>query len=117
MRFALAAALSLSLLAPGLALAADPPEAEAGLAAVKTHLRVGKVTFRKIKVTPAGDLCGTVASGADRDMEFTWTKATGVVWINEGPQEEQSLFNYGDPLVKRSNEREDYKVWKACQKG
>lgn len=117
MRLALAALLSMAVLAPGLALAADPPEAEAGLTQVRSHLRTAKVTFRKVKVSAAGDVCGTVAAGADRDLEFHWIKATGMVWINEGETEEQSLFNYGDPLVKRSNERSDYQAWKACQKG
>lgn len=117
MRLVSAVVLSLAILAPGLALAADPPEAEAGLAAVKSHMRTAKASFRKIKVTPAGDICGTVSAGADDDIEFTWTKSSGLIWVNEGASEENSLFNYGDSYVKRSNEREDYKVWKACQKG
>lgn len=118
MRLALVAVLSLAVLTPGLALAGDtPPEAEAGLTAVRGHLRTAKVTFRKIKVTAAGDICGTVAAGADSDLQFSWTKTTGVIWINEAETEENSLFNYGDPSVRRSTERADYQAWKACQKG
>lgn len=103
---------------PGLALAAESPEVEAALQQVRGHMRVEKgVNFRKLKLTPAGDLCGTVSRGGDRDTEFLFTKASGQIWVAEGEREEQSLFNYGDAAVKRSTERDDYKAWKACAKG
>ena len=40
-----------------------------------------------------------------------------MIWINEAAQEPQSEFGYGIPNLKRSTERADYKVWKACQTG
>lgn len=119
MRLVLAAALALALAAP--AFAADPvPEgAQPAVTAVTALMQNSKnARFRKLKVTPAGDVCGTVsASASSRDLEFTWTKVGGVVWLNESPQEAYSAFVYGAPGLKRSTERADYQAWKACQKG
>jgi len=118
MRLVLATALSLALAAP--AFAADvAPEAQAGVAAVTALAKAPKnARVRKVKVNAAGDVCGTVSTSADaRDMEFVWTKASGEVWINEAPQEPNSAFVYGAAQLRRSAERDDYKIWKACQKG
>lgn len=111
------AALALSLTVPAFALAAEPPpEAATGLEIAKAALRTQKVTFRKVKVGADGKVCGTVGAGADRDMEFMVDVEAQTLWVNEGPNEEASLFTY-DPKVKRSTERADYKLWKACQSG
>jgi opacity protein-like surface antigen len=119
MRILLAAALAAAIAAP--ALAADPltPEAQAGVDAVTATIKSAKnARFRKVKTTAAGDVCGTVSpSSSSRDIEFLWTKSTDVIWINEAAQEPQSEFGYGIPNLKRSTERADYKVWKACQTG
>jgi len=112
MRVAAAAALAFAILAPVPVLAAaDSPEATAGVEAVKGHMRVQKnVNFRRLKATPSGDVCGAVSAGADRDIEFLWTKATGVVWVAEDDVTANSLFNYGAPSVRRSTEREDLRA-------
>lgn len=119
MRILLAAALAAAIAAP--AFAADPvsPEAQAGVDAVTATIKSAKnARFRKLKTTAAGDVCGTVSpSSSSRDIEFLWTKASGEIWINEATQEPQSEFAYGVPNLKRSTERADYKVWKACQTG
>lgn len=119
MRLVTAALLSVALVAPGLAFAADvPPEAAPVLENVKTHMRVQRnINFRKIKVSAAGDVCGMVAVGSGRDMEFLVTKTNSQIWINEAESEPNSAFNYGDPNVRRSTERADFQTWKACQKG
>ena len=119
MRIALAAALVLAMATP--AFAADPvPEgAQPAVTTVTGMMQNSKnARFRKLKVTAAGDVCGTVsASASSRDMEFIWTKTSGTVWLNESPQEAYSAFVYGHPLLKRSTERTDFQAWKACQKG
>lgn len=118
MRIAIAAVLSVAILAPGMAIAADPPEAAAGLEVVKAHMRTQRnVNIRKVKVSAEGNVCGTYGTGADRDTEFLWNKSTGKIWIAEMETEQNSLFGYGDPMVIRSTERADYQTWKACQKG
>ncbi|HRD45842.1 MAG TPA: hypothetical protein PLF78_05090, partial [Caulobacter sp.] len=103
------------------ALAADPvPEgAQPGIDAVTALMRSAKTArFRKLKVMAGGDVCGVViASAAASDLQFTWTRSNGVVWINEAPTEERSDFVYGAPNLKRSTDRPDYQAWKACQKG
>ncbi len=120
MRILLAAALAAALVTP--ALAADPlsPEAQAGVDAVTATIKSAKnARFRKLKTTAAGDVCGTVSpsSSSPRDIEFLWSKASGEIWINEAADEPRSEFAYGVPNLKRSTERADYKVWKACQTG
>jgi hypothetical protein len=119
MRTLLVTALAAAIAGP--ALAADPltPEAQAGVNAVTATIKSAKnARFRKVKTTAAGDVCGTVSpSSSSRDIEFLWTKATGVVWINEAAQEPRSEFLYGVPNLNRSTERAEYKVWKACQTG
>ncbi|ATQ42607.1 hypothetical protein [Caulobacter mirabilis] len=119
MRTLLAAVLAAAVLAPGLAAAAaDSPETEAALEPVRAHMRAEKgVKFRKVKINAAGDVCGVYSQGGDRDIEFMLNKATGVIWVAEGPQEPRSAFNYGDPSVRRSDDRADYQAWKACSKG
>jgi len=119
MRLALAALLSAAVLTPGVALAADAPPAEAqpGIQAVTEHLRNPRSTrFRKVKVTPAGDVCGLLSTGED-ESEFMWFKANGLIWVNEGEGQSESMFGQGDPLVKRSAERTDFNTWRACAKG
>ena len=119
MRAVLALALALAIASPVLAAQAVPPEAQPAVDAVKGMLKSTKsASFRKFKVTPAGDVCGVVSpSAGSDDLEFTWTKVTGQVWINEAPDEAYSEFVWGNPNLKRSNDRPDYQVWKACQKG
>lgn len=119
MRLLAAVLLSAAIAAPGLAVAAEPPaEAAPVLEAVKTHMRVQRnINFRKIKVNAAGDVCGVVAVGSGRDMEFLVAKTSGEIWINEAESEPNSTFNYGDPGVRRSTERADFQAWKACNKG
>lgn len=119
MRFLLAAALAAAIATPAVA-AAPSPEAQAGVDAVTATIKSAKnARFRKLKTTAAGDVCGTVSpsSSSTRDIEFLWTKASGEIWINEAPDEPRSEFLYGIPNLKRSTERADYKVWKACQTG
>jgi hypothetical protein len=119
MRIILAAALAGAIATP--AFAADPvaPEAQPAIDGVTAVMQNSKnARFRKLKVSAAGDVCGTVsASAASRDLEFIWTKATGAIWLNESPQEAYSAFVYGAPHLKRSTERSDFQAWKACQKG
>lgn len=119
MRATIAFVLALAVTAPALAAEAVPPEAQPGVDAVKGLLKSTKsVSFRKIKVNAAGDVCALVSpSASSDDIAFIWTKATGQVWINESPQDGYSQFVWGNPLLKRSTERADYQAWKACQKG
>lgn len=119
MRLTLAAALAVAVVLPGVALAAEPPaEAAPALEAIKSRMRVQRnITFRKVKLNAAGDVCGTVAVGSGRDMEFLLAKSDSVLWINEAPTEPNSYFGYGLSNVRRSTERADYQAWKACQKG
>jgi hypothetical protein len=121
MRAGLALSLVLALAAASPALAGQPipPEAQGGIDAVKAMLKSDKsASFRKIKVSPAGDVCAMVSpSAGSDDIAFTWTKVTGEVWINESPQNGYSEFVWGNPSLKRSTERADYQAWKACQKG
>lgn len=118
MRATIAFVLALAVTAPALA-AEVPPEAQPGVDAVKSLLKSAKsASFRKIKVNAAGDVCAMVTpSAASDDIAFTWTKATGQVWINESPENGYSEFVWGSPMLKRSTERADYQAWKACQKG
>ena len=119
MRAVLAFALALAAATPVWAAEAVPPEAQPAADAVKGMLKSSKsVSFRKIKITPAGDVCALVSPSAGSDeREFSWTKLTGQVWINEAPDEAYSEFVWGNPNLKRSTERADYQAWKACQKG
>jgi hypothetical protein len=116
---ALSFVLALAAAAPALAAEAVPPEAQPAIDAVKGMLKSSKSAgFRKIKVTPAGDVCALVSpSAGSDDREFTWTKVTGEVWVNESPDDANSAFVWGNPSLKRSTERPDYQAWKACQKG
>jgi len=115
--FAFAAVLALST--PALAAEAIPPEAQPGIDAVKGMLKSAKsVSFRKIKVNAAGDVCALVTpTAASDDIAFVWTKATGNVWINESPDYGYSEFVWGNARLQRSTERPLYQAWKACQKG
>lgn len=119
MRAALAVCIALALAAPTLAAEAVPPGAEAAVAAVKGLAKSQKsVSVRKIKVSAAGDVCALVSPSAGADeLEFTWTKASGEVWLNEAPDEAYSEFGWGDARLRRSTTRTDYQAWKACQKG
>ena len=121
MRLAIALTLALALTTPTLAAAAEaiPPEAQAGVDAVKAVLKSAKSAgFRKIKINAAGDVCAMVSPSAGSEaIAFTWTKLTGEVWINESPENGYSEFVWGNPSLKRSTERADYQAWKACQKG
>lgn len=116
MRILLTAALALSLAGP--ALAAEPAAADTdpAVAAVTELARSAKnLRFRKLRLSPAGDVCGLVRTSAGaRDMEFVWTKASGEVWIMEAPAEPNTGFVYGPPHLRRSTERADYRAWKAC---
>lgn len=119
MRILLAAALAAAIAAP--AFAADPAAADTdpAVAAVKELARNAKnLRFRKLRLSPAGDVCGLVRTSAEaRDMEFVWTKATGEIWIMEAPTEPNTGFVYGAPHLRRSTERADYRAWKACGEG
>lgn len=119
MRLALAAVLAAAAVLPGAALAAQPPaEAAPALDAIKSRMRVERnISFRKVKINAAGDVCGTVSVGSGRDMEFLLAKSSGELWINEAPTEPNSYFGYGLSNVRRSTERADYQIWKSCQKG
>lgn len=119
MRASIAFVLALSLATPALAAEAVPPEAQAGIDAVKALLKSSKsVSFRKIKVNAAGDVCALVSpSAASDEIAFTWTKVGGQVWINESPQNAYSEFVWGNPALTRSTERSLFQAWKACQKG
>ncbi|MBP7704120.1 MAG: hypothetical protein KA105_02400 [Caulobacter sp.] len=115
MRIALAAVLALAITAP--AFAADVPEgAQPAVDAVKMLIKGKTSNIRKLKVTASGDVCG-LARGTGDDKEFYWTKATGVVWLNEDAAQQNSDFVYSAPGMERSTERAPYNAWKACQKG
>lgn len=119
MRPGLAVAMSLVLGGAALAAEAVPPAAQPGVDAVKGLLKSARsASVRKIKVNAAGDVCALLSpSAGDDELEFTWTKATGEVWVNEAPDNGYSPFVWGNPALKRSTERADYQAWKACQKG
>lgn len=119
MRAILAAALALSLAAPAVAAEAVPPGAEAAVSAIKGLARGQKsVTVRKIKVNAAGDVCALVSPSAGAsELQFTWTKLGGEVWLNEAPDNAYSEFVWGDTRLRRSTDRKDYQAWKTCQKG
>ncbi|MFN3857775.1 MAG: hypothetical protein ACK4RV_08470 [Caulobacter sp.] len=112
----IAATLALSLLATGAAMAADPPEAEAGLAIAKQFAKTDKVKFRKVKVGADGKVCGTASVGGDRDTEFMVDPEAQTMWLNEDPKEPYSDFGYGEQIL-RSTDRPAFGLWKACQKG
>ncbi len=119
MRTVFAFALALALAAPAIAAEAIPPEAQPAVDAVKGMLKSARsVSFRKIKVTAAGDVCALVRPSAGSDeLEFLWSKVGGQVWLNESPENPYSDFAWGNPSLRRSTERADYQAWKACQKG
>jgi len=113
----LAAGLAAAVTAPGFA-ADTPPEAQAGLDAVRGVLRVQKnVTFRKVKVDAAGDVCATVATGGGDDTEVMWTKSTGRIWIHEAADAQETILGMGGPNIVRSDTRADFLAWRTCQKG
>jgi len=118
MRILLASAMAVAIATPAVA---NPvaPEAQPAVDAVSAVMQNAKnARFRKLKVNADGDVCGTVTpSAASRDREFMWTKSTGVIWINESPEEPRSEFQYGPPHLNRSTDRADYKTWKTCQAG
>lgn len=120
MRLIVVAAVAASLAAaaaPGFA-ADTPPEAQAGLDAVRGVLRAQKnVTFRKIKVNAAGDVCATVSSGGGDDTEVMWSKSTGRIWINEAADAQETILGMGGPNIVRSDARADVLAWRTCQKG
>lgn len=119
MRLGLALAMSLVLGGAALAAEAIPPEAQPGVDAVKGLLKSAKsASVRKIKVNAAGDVCALISPSAGEDeLEFSWNKLTGEVWVNEVADNPYSPFVWGNPALKRSTERADYQAWKACQKG
>ena len=119
MRAVLAVVLALAVSAPAFAAETIPPEAQAGIDAVKGMLKSTKsVSFRKIKVNAAGDVCALISpSAASDEIAFTWTKIGGQVWINESPENGYSEFVWGNPALTRSTDRPLYQAWKACQKG
>ncbi|MDQ0462798.1 hypothetical protein QO010_000546 [Caulobacter ginsengisoli] len=110
-------AVGLALTATAAIAAPPPPEAAEGLAVVKQHLKSpDKTMFSKVKVAANGDVCGNAHMGGGDDVAFMLTKATGALWVNEGPTEPYSFFTW-DSAVTRSSERSAYQAWKACQKG
>lgn len=121
MRLLAVAALTVSLAAAAVtpSVAADaPPEAQPGLDAIRGVLRVQKnVTFRKVKVNAAGDVCATVAAGGGDDTEVMWSKSNGRIWIHEAADAQETILGMGGPNIVRSDTRTDFLAWKTCQKG
>lgn len=119
MRLGLALAISLALGGAALAAETIPPDAQPGVDAVKGMLKSARsASVRKVKVNAAGDVCAVISpSAGEDDLEFTWNKVTGEVWVNEAANNAYSPFVWGNPNLKRSTERADYQAWKACQKG
>ncbi len=110
---ALAASLVMAFTAPRFAADDAPPEAQAGLDAIRGVLRVQKnVKFRKVKVTAAGDVCATV-----EDTEVMWTKASGRIWVNEAATAQETILGMGGPSIVRSDDRAEFLAWRTCQKG
>lgn len=118
MRFVLIPALALSLVA-GAAMAAEEltPEAEAGVAIAKQYAKTDKVRFRKVKVGANGNVCGKASVGADRDIEFMVNPTDQTLWLNEGAQEPESDFGWGEKIMRGGGDRKAYQLWKACQSG
>jgi hypothetical protein len=119
MRFVIAAAV-LSLTVPaGAALAAEDlsPEAQAGVDIAKQYARTPKVKFRKVKVGADGNVCGLVAVGADREMEWMVNPGEQTLWLNEGAQEPESVFGWGEKILRSNGDRKQFQTWKACQSG
>ncbi|MDB5469131.1 MAG: hypothetical protein JWR84_691 [Caulobacter sp.] len=120
MRFVTAAAVLALTLSAGAALAAEEvlsPEAQAGVDIAKQYAKTDKVKYRKVKVGADGKVCGKVAVGADTDMEFIVDPSTQVLWLNEGAQEAESVFGWGEKIVRGGGDRKAFQLWKACQAG
>lgn len=117
MRNTLVLAAALLAFAGAVQAADAPPEAEAGLATVRQHLKTpDKTRFSSVKVDAAGNVCGKARVGGDDDVMWMLTTATGELWVNEGPDAQYSFFTW-DTAVHRSTDRPPYMLWKACQKG
>ena len=120
MRFVTAAAVLALTLSAGAALAAEEalsPEAQAGIDIAKQYARTDKIKFRKVKVGADGNVCGKASVGADRDIEFMVNPTDQTLWLNEGTQEAQSDFGWGDKILRSNGDRKQFQVWKACQAG
>jgi hypothetical protein len=119
MRFVTAAAVLALTLSAGAAFAEDAlsPEAQAGVDIAKQYARTDKIKFRKVKVGADGKVCGKVAVGADADIEFIVDPSDQTLWLNEGSQEAESVFAWGNKIVRGAGDRKAFQVWKACQAG
>ncbi|WGM39293.1 hypothetical protein [Caulobacter sp. NIBR1757] len=120
MRFVTAAAVLALTLSAGVAVAADEalsPEAQAGVDIAKQYAKTDKIKFRKVKVGADGKVCGKVAVGADADIEFIVDPSDQTLWLNEGAQEPESVFAWGNKIVRGGGDRKAFQVWKACQAG
>lgn len=120
MRFFTAAVILALTLSAGVAVAAEEalsPEAQAGVDIAKQYAKTDKVKFRKVKVGADGKVCGKVSIGADADVEWMVDPTEQTLWLNEGEQEADSAFNWGNKIVRGSGDRKAFQLWKACQAG
>lgn len=119
MRLVIAATVAALAFSAGSAFAEDAlsPEAQAGVDIAKQYARTPKIKFRKVKVGADGNVCGLASVGGDRDMEFMVNPSEQTLWLNEGAQEAESVFGWGEKILRSNGDRKQFQTWKACQSG